>query len=252
MKGGRDGRKGRHVDREIYVPDPEGSGYVFGAMWAMLWAGTLLAASPWAGYHGVLLAGAGLLMLLYPPVVALPRLWWIFAGIFVLAGAAAFLPVGWFTLPEWRHRLGALGLDTGSLVVIQVRQAAETFGLFAVILVGGLWLAGQRPSPDQVRRWALVFGVGVAVYAILARLVQALPQPGNPGGEIHFGFFPNRNHTATYLAMGAVCGLGNVLQALRDKRFLAMALALVATCVCLWAVAAWSMSRGGVVLVGIG
>ena len=252
MKGGRDGRKGRHVDREIYVPDPEGSGYVFGAMWAMLWAGTLLAASPWAGYHGVLLAGAGLLMLLYPPVVALPRLWWIFAGIFVLAGAAAFLPVGWFTLPEWRHRLGALGLDTGSLVVIQVRQAAETFGLFAGILVGGLWLAGQRPSPDQVRRWALVFGVGVAVYAILARLVQALPQPGNPGGEIHFGFFPNRNHTATYLAMGAVCGLGNVLQALRDKRFLAMALALVATCVCLWAVAAWSMSRGGVVLVGIG
>jgi len=108
---------------------------------------------------------------------------------------------------------------------------------------------GHRPSPDQARRWALAFSVGVAGYAILARILQ---HASSAGGEELFGFFPNRNHTATYLAMGAICSLGNVLQALRDKRFLALAVALVAASVCLWAVAAWSMSRGGVVLVAIG
>jgi len=221
-------------------------------MWALLLAGSLLVAAPWAGYHAVMFACVGLLMWLYPPVVVLPRVWGWLAAVFVVAGAAAFLPVAWFGAPEWRQRLAELGVETGPLVVIQVRQAAEAYGWFAITLVGGLWLAGQQPSPEQTRRWALAFSVGVAGYAILAKILQHTPPPGQSGGEEFFGFFPNRNHTATYLAMGAICGLGNVLQALRDKRFMAMAVALMASSVCLWAVAGWSMSRGGVVLVAIG
>ena len=218
-------------------------------MWLLLVVGTLLVAGPWAGFHGVLLGCVGVLMLLCPPVVALPRRWWLLAAVFVVAGAGAFLPAGWFSQPEWRQRLAALGIETGPLVVIQSRQAAETFGLFAIMLFGGLWLAGHRASPAQVRRWALAFTLGVATYAILAKVMQDPPH----GAEAsHFGFFPNRNHTATYLAMGAICGLGNVFQALRDKRFVWLGVALAATGVCLWAVAGWSVSRGGVVLVIIG
>jgi len=226
-----------------------GSRHVFAAMWALLLGATLLVAAPWAGYHAVVFGCVGLLMWQCPPVEAVPRLWWWLAVVFVVAGSAAFLPAGWFGMPAWRQRLAELGVETGSLVVIQVRQAAEAYAWFAITVVGALWLVGQRPSPQQVRRWALAFSVGVAGYAILARLLQHTAQSG--GAEL-FGFFPNRNHTATYLAMGAICGLGNVLQALRDKRFLALAVALVAAGVCLWAVAGWSMSRGGVVLVAIG
>ena len=233
-------------------PGDDESQYVFGAFWALLFLGTLLVAGPWAGYHGLLLGGAGTLMLLRPSTTSLPRLWWILAGFFLIAGLAAFLPAGWFAMPEWRSQLAALGVETGSLVAIQSRQAAEAFALFAITLFAGMWLAGHRPSPLQARRWAVMFTGGGASYAILAKVMQDVPSAGPTGREFHFGFFPNRNHTATYLAMGAICGLGNVLQALRDKRFHAMAIALIATGVCLWAVTAWSLSRAGVLLVAIG
>ncbi|MEI6604085.1 MAG: O-antigen ligase family protein [Verrucomicrobiota bacterium] len=252
MIGGRNGHGDRHGGEKIHIPDETSSRHVFGSFWALLLGGTLLVAAPWAGYHAVMLGCVGLLMWLCPPVLALPRLWWILAAIFVVAGAAAFLPASWFGVPEWRRQLAALGVDTGALGVIQVRHAAEAYGMFAITLVGGLWLAGHRPSPEQARQWALAFSVGVAGYAVLARFLQPTPHPGSSGGEELFGFFPNRNHTATYLAMGAICSLGNVLQALRDKRFLALSVALVAASVCLWALAAWSLSRGGVVLVAIG
>ncbi len=232
--------------------DEPASRGVFGAFWALLFVATFFVAAPWAGFHGVLLGCVGLLLLGCPPVVALPRLWWFLAAVFVLAGAAVFLPAGWFALPPWRQQLAALGVATGSLLVIQARQAAEAFGLLAFTLGTALWLAGHRPTPAQARRWALAFTLGVAAYAVIARLMQNSPPAAHPGGEVHFGFFPNRNHSATLLAMGAICGLGNVLQAMRDKRFPGLAVALGGTGVCLWAVAAWSVSRGGVVLVALG
>ena len=122
------------------------------------------------------------------------------------------------------------------MVAIQARQAAETLALFCIMLVTGLWLAGHRVSASQMRLWAMAFTLGVAAYAIIARCMQDVPHAGYSGSDAHFGFFPNRNHTATYLAMGAICGLGNVLQSLRDKRFFAMAVALAGAGVCLWAV----------------
>lgn len=224
-----------------------GSSMVFWGFWVLLFASTLLVSGPWAGFHAILLGGAGLLLVMRPPTVALPRMWWVFAALFGIAGAAAFLPAAWFAMPEWRGKLESLGLDTGPWVAIQARQAAEALALFCVTLIVGLWLAGHRPSPSQLRGGALAFTVGVAVYAVLAKL-RYDPE----SGQGVYGFFKNRNHTATYLAMGSVCGLGNVIQALRDRRFAAMAIALISTAICLWAVASWSISRGGVVLVVFG
>ena len=226
-----------------------GSRFVFGAFWGLLFAGSFLVAAPWAGFHGVWFACAGLLLWLRPPPVSLPRQWWILVAVFTLAGAAALLPASGFAMPDWRRGLEVLGVETGSQVAIQSRQAAEMFGIFVIMLVGGLWLAGHRASPSQARRWALAFTLGVACYALAAKLMQDSLQTSLAAGEGHFGFFPNRNHTATYLAMGGLCGLGCVVQALRDKRFVVMAIALAATGVCLWAVVAWSISRAGVVLV---
>ena len=243
----RDG--GGRGEAHDFASRHHGSRFVFGAFWGLLLAGSFLVAAPWAGFHGVLFACAGLLAWLRPPPVSLPRHWWILAAVFALAGAAALLPASGFAMPGWRRQLAALGVETGLCVAIQARQAAEMLAIFALMLVGGLWLAGHRASPSQARRWALAFTLGVACYALAARLMQDSLQTGLGAGEGHFGFFPNRNHTATYLAMGALCGLGCVVQALRDKRFVVMSIALAATGVCLWAVAAWSISRAGVVLV---
>lgn len=218
----------------------------------MLLGAALLGGCGWAGFHALLLGGAGLLMLAFPPPVALPRWWWWLAGLFVVAAAAPLLPAGWFGLPEWRQRLAGLGVNTGKLVAIQSRQVVEMLGIFAVTLLTGLWLVGQRATPSGLRTWALAFTLGVAGYALLARLMQAPPVSDQPGGGVLYGFFPNRNHTGTYLAMGVICGLGCALQAFRDRRSGRLAAALAGTGVCLWAVVGWSISRGGIVLVGVG
>ncbi len=225
---------------------------VFGILCLLLFLVTFFVAGPWAGFHAVLLGCFGVIILLFPPQIRLPGAWWGLSIAFVVCGAAAFLPVSWFHMPEWRSKLESLGLDTGPLVVIQSRMAAESLALFAITIFVGFWMAGHRPTPAQIRLWALVFTLGVACYAVIAKVAQN-SQLGleTTEGQI-YGFFPNRNHSATYLAMGVICGLGCTLQAMRDKRFVILTLALAATAVCLWAIATWSISRAGIVLVSIG
>jgi hypothetical protein len=220
---------------------------VFGGFWILLFISAFLVAAPWGAVHGFFLAGVGILMMRSRPTASLPGLWWLLAAVFVVAGLGAFLPAACFPTPEWRTKLEALGVHTGSMVAIQAQQAGETFTIFVVTLVIGLWVISHRPTAGQARVWALAFTVGVAVYAMVSKMAL-----NRPDSDHVFGFFPNRNHTATYLAMGSLCGLGSSFQALRDKRFGIMAVALIATAICLLAVAGWSISRGGVVLVGIG
>ena len=249
--GGRD--RYRHVADTYTVGDGsvESKGF-FGAICLLLFVATFFVAGPWAGFHAVLLGCFGLLILLFPPRIKLPAVWLGLAIAFAVAGSAAFLPVSWFHVPEWRSQLESHGVNTGPLVVIQSRMAVESLALFAITIFAGFWIAGQRPTPSQIRLWALVFSIGVACYAVISKLNQGLPYDSTIVGSKIFGFFPNRNHSATYLAMGTVCGLGCTLQAMRDKRFVILAIALSATLVCLWSIAAWSISRAGIVLVSIG
>jgi O-antigen ligase len=229
-----------------------GSRFVFGVFCLFLFTGNLLVASPFAAFHGLLFACVAVLMALRPPIFPNPALWWALALAFLVFSSAVFLPAGWFPIPDWRGKLEELGVDTGSMVAIQARQSAEALVFFGILLLTGLWLAGHRASPAQIRTWALAFTVGVACYALLARVLHESLQARVGISADHFGLFPNRNHTATYLAMGGICGLGCTLQALRDKRFVTSFLAIAATSICLWAIASWSISRAGVVLVAIG
>lgn len=226
--------------------------WVFGPLWLLLFSTSFLVAGPWAGFHGVLWVGLALLMLFAPPAHSLPRCWWVFAAVFAVGGTLAFLPLQWTGGIEWREGLKELGVQTGSLVAIQSTQAAEILTFFVIVLIVGIWMSTQRASPLQLRRCALAFVVGIAGYAIVAKLSQSTLQAHVGYGGGHFGFFPNRNHTATYLAMGSICGMGCILQMMRDKRHGLMILALISTAVCLWAVVGWSISRAGVVLVAIG
>lgn len=242
--------KETRLNEDKYVSlQPGDSRFVFGAFWAVILACTFLVTGPWAGFHGVLLGCVGLLVMLRPPAVALPRTWWLLAAVFLVAGATSFLPASWMEQPGWRKLFEEAGIATGPLIVIQARQSAEALTLFGITLFVGLWLAGHRPSPSQLRSCSLAFAVGVAVYAFVARISQENTLPVGSG---HFGFFPNRNHSATFLAMGSICGLGCGLQALRKKQFVILAVAVLASATCLWAIAAWSISRAGVALVLVG
>ena len=225
---------------------------VFGGFWLVLFLSTFFVAGSWSGFHGCLFLAVGLLMVFCPPDVALPRTWKILAVTFMVASLLTFLPADWFGVPEWRRHLEEIGLKTGPQVVIQARMAAESLAIFGISLIVGFWLASHRASAVQLRTWALAFSIGVATYAVISRVIQNSGWTAISDARDHFGFFPNRNHSGTYLAMGAVCGLGNLMQSIRDRAFLRLGLSVVATFICFLAVIGWSVSRGGVLLAGIG
>ena len=234
-------------DREIRA-----SGWALGGFLLIILAGNVAVRTPWAGYHGLMLGGAGLLVFLFAPRHGVPKAWWKLALGFVLAGMLPFLPANWFGQPAWRAGLDDLGVATGAMVVIQPRQAAEILALFAFTLFTGLWLAGHRPTPSQRGILALAFTLGVATYAILARTMEPLPAPERHSGDPVYGFFPNRNHTATLLAMGFVCGIGGILHSLRHRNRAAAVVGLFASAICLHALTAWSISRSGLILTACG
>lgn len=208
------------------------------------------AQASWAASHAVIFTLAGLLMMLFPPVVSLPRAWWMLAAVFGLCLGGAFLPDAWFPAIGWRAHLGALGLDTGTHVTAHPQASAEMAMVLFATLVVGFWIVGHRPSSRGLRLTALLFALGVAGAALLAMAFPTLAR--NLYGEPAFGFFPNRNHNATLLAMGTLAGLGCMVQAIREKRALTIVLAAVATIICLWGILGWSISRAGVAMLGGG
>ncbi|MFD2256116.1 O-antigen ligase family protein [Luteolibacter algae] len=224
--------------------------FIFWALLFLTIAGTFISAAPWAMRTGALFLGCGLLVIAFPRIVPLPRPWIFLAGGMLLAGLAPFLPAAWFPIPEWRDGLEKLGVDTGTLVAIQWRQAAEQYVILSLVFLAGLWIAGQRASSSQLRNIAMAFTWAVALYAIFAVLLRS-HLPVHTYGD-HFGFFPNRNHSGTLLAMGAVCGSGAAFQAIRQKQLWRILAAFAAVGVCLWAAFVWSISRSGIILSGMG
>ncbi|MFM7181397.1 MAG: O-antigen ligase family protein, partial [Verrucomicrobiales bacterium] len=104
----------------------------------------------------------------------------------------------------------------------------------------------------QVRHLALAFICAIAAYAVVSKFMQGESVHGSGSGAERFGILPNRNHSAFLLAMGVVAGLGCILQAMREKRWFGLAVALVATVICAWATAVWSISRAGILLAAVG
>lgn len=196
------------------------------------------------GLSGILWTGAGLLMILLPPEVRLPRLWVLLAAGFVLFSLVGFLPREWFHVSPWRGDLEKLGLDTGSRAFVQPWLAVEVMAGFAATTLVVLYMLGHRIDSRCQHRLALGFALGVGAVTTAALVIH---KPG----EL-FGFFPNRNHTATLLVMGTFAGLGSLAHAIRRKNFWKIVLSIIPVGVCLYALHAVSESRAGVVLVFAG
>lgn len=222
----------------------------FWLLFGLIAFNALGAAGHWTLRMGTWALGLGLLALAFRSPDRLGKASLVGGLLFVLLGLAPFLPVSFVGQPEWRQKLASLGVETGSKVVIQWQQALEYHVSLVFLFVVGLWLMKHRASPNMLRNLALLFVVWVALYSVFAvALVEQLPvsRMNRSSAKTHFGFFPNRNHAACYLAMGFVCGLGVMLQAMRDKKFARLGIGAFATLLILWAVFSWSMSRAGVI-----
>ncbi|MEI6177074.1 MAG: O-antigen ligase family protein [Verrucomicrobiota bacterium] len=225
-------------------PAEHRSGIVFGVMLLLVLLAVAFPEMAPQVLQGILWSGAGVLVMLLPPEVRVPRMWlWLAAG-FVGFSLVGFLPRQWFGVAPWRHDLDALGLDTGPYGFVQPGLALETLAGFAVSAVVGVFLLGHRVVSRTHYRLAFGFVLGVAMWTLAALCWYH--------ENATFGFFPNRNHTATLLAMGSLAGLGCFAQAIRLKAPWKIAGSLVPTCLFLWVLLKVSESRAGVVLVGAG
>ncbi|WP_035613983.1 O-antigen ligase family protein [Haloferula sp. BvORR071] len=195
---------------------------------------------------GLSCAGAGLLFLFFPPVARLPLVWWILGLGFLGLSLAGFMPRGWAGMPGWRQDLESLGLDTGPLAIVQVPLAAEALGGIAVVALLALFLLGHRVDSRMQRGLALAFVIFCALWVVVALVAY------HPGGEEVFGFFPNRNHTATLLAMAVLVAWGCLMHAITHKHMIEVAVSAVALLLFLYVILCVSVSRAGVLLVAVG
>lgn len=188
----------------------------------------------------------GLLIFLAPPIERLGKITLLLSAGFLLLGWASFLPVGLFGIPEWRRELTDLGVETGDLVAIQWKAALEYHLSYVLLFLVGLWILGQRFSSATTRNLAFSFVLGVAVYALLSKILEDYI----PASQVHdnFGFFPNRNHNSSLLSTGFLCGLGAMFQSLRGKEHGRWVILLLANSAIVWAIMNWNLSRSGIVL----
>jgi O-antigen ligase len=206
-----------------------------------------------------LVFGLGIGFVLYPP--ELPRVtrpWgWVGVGFAAFVLVAQFLPHGWFGQTQWR-----LILTRDYDVAFPFTRNPEPGRAVDCILMGLLavaWFFWVRTlacdRPVQVFLvWAL-FG-SAAVVAIVSLYLGTRTDyliygvrftPGWTG----FGPFPNRNHTAALLAMGALAGAGCTVRAARRRYWMQLGVAAGLEIVTVLALLE-SKSRGGLLGFGCG
>lgn len=236
-------------DAQLHLPkESRSTVLVFVVFWAISFAMTLAPGAAWHGWRGVLLAVAGITMILLPPRMQILRLATVLAASFLILAAMVFLPAKWFPLPAWREQLSASGLLLSPLVTAQPLQTIECLAGCAICVIVLLFLTGHHVNHGGNHLLGLLFTLGVALVALFAMAAQdfrwTVPWDSDPS----FGFFANRNHMATLLVMGTLSGAGVIVQSVRVNTWGSGIVALASVIVCLRALIGYSDSRAGIVL----
>ncbi|MEO6789095.1 MAG: O-antigen ligase family protein, partial [Chthoniobacteraceae bacterium] len=181
-------------------------------------------------------------------------------GVFVLK---EFLPWQWFGGSHWRTVAQATpGLD---LAGTHHPEPALAFDALLTVVLALVWLQWVRTmAARREMRVALVwilFAAGVVLAAVCFLMPGKGVGPEVQSGSIYglrftpgwvgWGPFPNRNHTASLLAMSALVGLGCTVRAGARHRRMATVIASLAVLVILVALL-MSKSRGGLVGLAVG
>lgn len=211
-------------------------------------ASVFLAGKPQEGALGVFLVCAGAAMIICPPRLKVEWRLWIVAAALVGCASLAFLPAHWLPEPAWRRTLEA----TPPIVLPGTISTAPALTFFwltllAISLLVGLFLLAQPIRARWLLAFTLMAALAAGTYAAMAIYAKQTGWAYPYAAEASFGFFPNRNHTATFLFVGSLLALGVLGTVLRDGRWLAGTLAGGVVAVCVAGLAFYSPSRGGIV-----
>ncbi|HEX4086990.1 MAG TPA: O-antigen ligase family protein [Chthoniobacteraceae bacterium] len=206
-----------------------------------------------------LVFGLGLGFMIHPPEVPeIPRKWAVFTFVFIaFVVVSQFLPARWFGQTLWRQTLRQ-DYDVTFLPIRNPEPGRAIDCLLTGFLAVAWFFWVRAMACDRPVRvflvWALFFTAATvgAVSLILGTrqdfLIYGIRYtPGWTG----FGPFPNRNHTAALLAMGALAGGGCLVRAARRKYWVQMAAAILMEIVIIVALLD-SKSRGGLLGLGCG
>ena len=202
---------------------------------------------------GIFLVASGAAMVLARPIY---RPSWLLAGLLVVVCAGsllAFLPQSLFGIPEWREAMGRNGaIPLAASVALMPSYTAFWCVILAASCAVAIFLNGFPLRTSQLAWFALgvsVVTAGYAVVAIATRQTGAdLPSSDAP----RFGFFPNRNHTGTFLTLGAIVSMATSFHFLRNARYARGTLACICCLPLLGALLFYNESRAGVLNLGLG
>ncbi|MDP9292606.1 MAG: O-antigen ligase family protein [Verrucomicrobiota bacterium] len=198
-------------------------------------------------------------MLIIPPVIpvisARVRLFLILAAAFFVG--REFIPFFLFGDTEW-HRVLVQNFGVALPTTHNPEPGRALDTLFA-LAVGGCWflwtrtLASDRRNTPFIAWTLLASAVALALVCFLIRdgNVESIYGIRYTPGWTGYGPFPNRNHTASFLAMGALVALGCLLHAATHRQPVTVALAALFFGLVLTALLG-SKSRGGLVAFAAG
>ena len=196
---------------------------------------------------------------IYPPSVShlSPR-----ANLLVIAAVAVlvlkeFTPASWFGGVSWRSTLTqSFGLKFPWTHHPEPTRALD--GLLTAIIAAVWFLWVRMLAFDRDRRPFLIWSMfaSCVIVAIVSFATRGIDPHAIYGlrftpGWTGFGPFPNRNHTASFFAMGICLGAGCAAWAAARKKFPLMAAALLLNGVLLAALFT-TQSRGGLIVAGVG
>ncbi len=171
----------------------------------------------------------------------------------MLCASTALLPSRWFPIPAWRKSLEALPIinlpPTVSIVPWQTAFWLAMLGLSAMV---GFFFLAQPVRSRGLLVLAVAMVLVCAVYAALAIYAKRFGWHYPYAGGAAFGFFPNRNHTATFLITGSILAMSVLRVVLRERRWLLALATAAGLTVCVVALFFFSASRGGVVFLVVG
>lgn len=199
--------------------------------------------------QGAALALAGTLMIFYPARKSVSPLVWLGAAVWLFGSLLVFLPASWVPQPEWRSALETAGVPMGDRITPQPGVAIVSLGGAAATGIVALWAAHQTSNGSRVLAIGIAFAI--ALYGLLA-WIRPVTLHLHPDSDHPFGFFANRNHSATLLVTGAVLALGILVQGIRERSRLEICAGGTILLFLLVLILGVNESRAGVLLLGIG
>ena len=170
-----------------------------------------------------------------------------------------FLPYEWFGGTQWRTDARTMsGLELAGTHHPEPARALDALLTALVALVWLQWIRTMAAHRElRVALAWILFGAGAVLAVVCFVIIPKSSQPNSiyglrftPGWS-GWGPFPNRNHTASFLAMSAMAGLGCTVWAGARRRHRLTVMATAGVLVILIAVL-MSKSRGGLVSITAG